>query len=134
MNRLPDKKSDPLAKLMGKHLLEKPPVNFTGDVMSKLGIASAPVPTRYEPVIGSGGWVLIGIISLVLILLAITGGSSHSVGTTGKIIDTIQHSTGSILTDFISHPALWMVSGIMIVTFFLFGTEAWYRTARLKTQ
>jgi len=134
MNSLPDKKSDPLAKLLGEHSLEVPPVNFTGDIMSKLGIASASVHTRYEPVIGIKGWILIGVISLVLILLSLTGGNSHNVGATGKIINTIQHTTGSVLTDLITHPAVWMVSGIMIITFFLFGTEAWYRTSRLKTQ
>jgi hypothetical protein len=72
-----DQSNDTLKGKINASLLDSPPSGFTASVMNRL---PAPAPSlHYKPVITPLGWIFVGAISLLLILLGMfaNGGTSR---------------------------------------------------------
>ncbi len=131
MNQLPHKNNDGLNKIIGKNMLEQPSDNFTASVMDKLGIVTTPVAIRYEPVISRKGWLFITSISILILYLAISGGSK---GESNQNVLMIQSSLTQATTAFSSlfsgsFALLCTIASLAVLI--LFGAESWYRQSRL---
>lgn len=133
MNQLPDKNKDSLKKAIGKNMLEQPSDNFTASVMDKLGIATAPVAIRYEPVISRKGWIFISLISIVIFYLALSGNSSGELNDKTLVLQsTLQQATAAFSTIFSGSVAILLTMASFAV-FILFGAESVFRQSRMRT-
>ena len=133
MNQLPDKKNDPLKKLIGNSMLEQPSDQFTASVMSKLGIAPVPVVIRYEPVISRNGWIFIAALAGMLIYLALSGSATESFTSNTMIVQTALQQTTSGIGKLFSGSVFILLAMSALAVFLLFGAESWYRQTRLRT-
>ena len=132
MNQLPDKKRDPLKKLIGQDMLEQPSINFTSDVMSKLGMAPASAGIRYEPVIPAKGWIFIGLIAALLIYLALSMPTSESIISNSGMVQVTLHQTTSIFEKLFTGSFMVMLTIAAAAVLILFSADSWYRQSRLQ--
>ncbi len=133
MNQLPNKKNDPLKKLISNSMLEQPSDQFTASVMGKLGIAPAPVVIRYEPVISRNGWIFIAALAGILIYLALSGSATESFTSKTLIMQSALQQGTSAIGSIFSGSIVLLTTMAALAIFMLVGAESWYRRNRLYT-
>jgi hypothetical protein len=132
MNQVPDKKRDPLNKLIGKNMLEQPSDQFTASVMNKLGIAPAPAVIRYEPVISRTGWFFIAVLAVLLIFLAMSGTPRGSLDQQAVLVESVLQQGTSFIGQVFASSIMPVLAIGTFAVLILFGAESLYRRSHLK--
>ncbi len=133
MNYLPEKNKDPLKKLLRNEKLEQPSLNFTTNVLDKLGIAPPTPSVKYEPVISKKGWFLISAVVISILWMALTGSSGSTVLSKSTVVDDALGKTTSIFLSLTDNSFVFMICMLSIAVFMLVSAESLYRQSRLKT-
>ena len=114
-------------------MLEQPSASFTGSVMNKLGISPSVSTIKYEPVISSGGWILISIIFITLCILGLSGGdSTGSMESLERVGQTINNAS-SLFENMLSGSFTLILTVSAFAILLLFAAEAYYRRSRLHS-
>jgi uncharacterized membrane protein YdbT with pleckstrin-like domain len=132
MNQLPDKKNDPLKKLISKNMLEQPSDQFTASVMGKLGIAPAPAGIRYEPVISAKGWIFIALVTGLLIYLALSGSATESFSSKTIMVQSVMQQGTSFFEQLFSGSVMALIAIATLAIFLLSGAESMYRRSQMR--